>query len=127
MNVQKLLLVGIGGFFGSASRYFLAKTIDDNITRIFPYGTLTVNVAGSFLLGVIYALALKKVSNPEVVSLVLGVGFCGGFTTFSTFAWENMALLQQKGLTDSILYSATSLVLGLLAVWGGFSIVKLIL
>ena len=127
MTIQKLLWVGIGGFFGSASRFFIAKTIDDNITKAFPYGTLTVNIAGSFLLGMIYALALKKVGNPEMVSLVMGVGFCGGFTTFSTFAWENMALIQQKGFMESLLYGAASFILAIFAIWCGYSLVKVVL
>ena len=107
---------------GSASRYFLAKTIDDNVSKVLPYGTFVVNITGSLLLGIIYAITLKKIGSYEAISLVFGVGFCGGFTTFSTFAWENLALIQDKGVAGSLAYCTLSFAAGVLAVWGGFAL-----
>jgi CrcB protein len=126
MTIQSLLLVGAGGFLGSVTRYFVSRTIDTNFNRIFPYGTLTVNILGAFLLGIIYAIALKKTGSSETIKLLLGTGFCGGFTTFSTFAWENLQLISQKNSFEAFAYILASLVIGIVAVWAGFSLVKAI-
>ena len=124
MNIQKLLLVGIGGFTGSVFRYIIARLVDERASRIIPFGTLTVNIAGCFIIGIIYGLLLRKLDMSENVRLLLGVGFCGGFTTFSAFALENLTFIQQKNFGNVLLYSLVSVVLGIMAVWGGFSIVK---
>ena len=124
MNIQKLLLVGIGGFTGSVFRYIIARLVDERASRIIPFGTLTVNIAGCFIIGIIYGLLLRKLDMSENVRLLLGVGFCGGFTTFSAFALENLTFIQQKNFGNVLLYSLASVVLGIMAVWGGFSIVK---
>lgn len=119
MSGYKLLLVGLGGFLGSILRYITVRFVDGKLNAIFPYGTLTVNVLGSFLLGVIYMLALRKVGLTENGRLLLGVGFCGGFTTFSAFALENFNLMQQKFMGTSLLYISLSVVAGILALAAG--------
>jgi len=119
MNIYKLLIIGLGGFIGSISRYLTARLVDEKLNSVFPYGTLAVNVIGSFLLGLIYMLALRKAGLTENGRLFLGVGFCGGFTTFSAFALENFNLLQQKFLGTSVLYVSVSVVAGLLALAAG--------
>jgi fluoride exporter len=124
MSIQSFFLVGLGGFFGSIARYYLVKAVDGSINRIIPYGTLTVNIIGSFLLGIIYALALKKSDSSETIRLLLGTGFCGGFTTFSAFAWENLQLFSQKNTAEALTYILISLIVGFLAVWAGFSLTK---
>jgi CrcB protein len=124
MNIQKLFLVGIGGFAGSVFRYAMARFIDERASRIMPFGTLTVNIIGCFIIGVIYGLLLRKLDLSENIRLLFGVGFCGGFTTFSAFAFENLTFIQQKNFGSVLMYSVASVVLGILAVWGGFSIVK---
>ena len=123
MDIYKILAVGLGGFLGSVSRYITVKSVDEKLNAVFPYGTLAVNIIGSLLLGIIYTLALKKAGVTENWKLFLGAGFCGGFTTFSAFAWENFSLFQQKFIGTSLLYMSASLVLGILAlavgVWIG--------
>src|SRR5688572_13122885 len=119
MNFYKLLLVGAGGFFGSVLRYITSRSIDEKLNAVFPYGTLTVNLIGSFILGVVYAVALKKTGDSENLRLLFGTGFCGGFTTFSAFAFENVNLIGQKFIGVSTLYIGTSLILGFLALWAG--------
>src|SRR5687767_14847234 len=119
MNIYKLFIIGLGGFIGSISRYLTARLVDEKLNSVFPYGTLAVNVIGSFLLGLIYMLALRKAGLTENGRLFLGVGFCGGFTTFSAFALENFNLLQQKLLGTSVLYVVISVVAGLLALAAG--------
>ncbi|HKZ38165.1 MAG TPA: CrcB family protein [Chryseolinea sp.] len=85
MNIYKLLIIGLGGFIGSISRYLTARLVDEKLNSVFPYGTLAVNVIGSFLLGLIYMLALRKAGLTKNGRLFLGVGFCGGFYHFFRF------------------------------------------
>lgn len=119
MNGYKILIVGLGGFIGSAARYVIVKFVDGKLIALWPYGTLSVNIAGSFLLGIIYMLALRKAGLSEDGRLFLGVGFCGGFTTFSAFALENFNLLEQKVMGTSLLYISISVVGSILALAAG--------
>jgi fluoride exporter len=121
MTLYKLIIVGFGGLIGSIARYVTIKGIDEKLNSIFPYGTLLVNILGSFILGLIYALAVKKIGLTENWRIFLGGGFCGGFTTFSTFAWESVNLFEHKNLGVLSAYLIISLMLGCLAiVFGGW-------
>jgi len=126
MNVYKLLAVGLGGFLGSIARYITVRLVDEKYNSVFPYGTLTVNIVGCFLIGFIYSIAARNFSLTENWRLFLGAGFCGGFTTFSAFAWENLNLIQQKHFAETAIYILASLVVGvvsvLVGVWIGRSI-----
>lgn len=124
MDFYKVLVVGLGGFLGSIARYVTVKSVDEKLNTVFPYGTLTVNIAGSFFLGVIYALAIRKTGMTENWRLFTGAGFCGGFTTFSAFALENLNLIQQKMVGTSVAYLSISLVSGLLALAAGVWLVR---
>ena len=119
MNAYKIIIIGLGGFLGSVMRYITVRLVDGKMNTLFPYGTLTVNIIGSFLLGVIYMAALRKAGLSENGKLFLGVGFCGGFTTFSAFALENFNLMQEKFLGTSLLYISLSVVAGILALASG--------
>lgn len=119
MNFYHLLLVGFGGFLGSVSRYVTVKAIDSRLNAAFPFGTLTVNVVGSFILGLVFMLATRKLGMTEQTRLFLGVGFCGGFTTFSAFALENFTLIEQKMAGMSLVYIVVSVVVGILALAAG--------
>jgi len=121
MNFYKLIAIGMGGFIGSIARYIVVKTIDGRMQALFPYGTLMVNFLGSLLLGILYSLTLRKTGMSENWNLFLGVGVCGGFTTFSAFALENFNLLHQK-IGISLLYIITSIAAGLIAMAIGFLI-----
>jgi fluoride exporter len=100
MQLKEIVLVGIGGMTGSVMRYLAGYFIRQDI---FPYATLTVNLAGSFLMGVIMGFAAKQ-QGFDNWRLFLATGICGGFTTFSAFAWENMQLLVQQRLGSFVLY-----------------------
>jgi fluoride exporter len=115
----KLLVIGFGGFLGSILRYVVGKSVDVRMNASFPWGTLTVNVIGSFIIGFVYMLAMRKVGITENWRLFLGAGFCGGFTTFSAFAWENVSLLDQKLIGTSLIYIVSSVVIGILAIVAG--------
>jgi len=114
MNLYQVFIVGAGGFAGSIARFLLARAVDSRLSSILPYGTLVVNVTGSFILGLVFAATIKSPLESETWRLLLGVGFCGGFTTFSAFALENVLLLQQKNYTEFLSYTAVSLVVCLI-------------
>lgn len=121
--IKNLLLVGFGGFIGSTLRYLTYIFIDKRHALSFPMSTFTVNIIGSLVLGIIIGLSLKDNVN-ENMRLFLAVGICGSYTTFSTFALENISLLTQKDLFVSFIYITASIVLGLGAALLGQLIVK---
>jgi CrcB protein len=121
--LKNILLVGAGGFAGSVARYLLSRYMELQILTSFPLGTLTVNIVGCFIIGVIYGLTLRNLASPEI-RFLLATGFCGGFTTFSSFSYESLALLRDGQLWFTFLYMAGSLLAGLAAVWIGLLIVK---
>lgn len=121
--MKALLLVFIGGGTGSIARYLLGKLINDPSQGI-PYGTFAANIIGSLLIGVILGWALKNDSLTSNTTLLLATGFCGGFTTFSTFAYENHVLLKSGDLMTFALYAIASFAIGILAVFGGIELAK---
>ena len=123
--LRTMLLVGLGGFLGSVSRYLVGQGLHRLFDTIFPIGTMTVNIVGSFIIGVIYSLAERdNLVSPEM-RMFLTVGFCGGFTTFSSFAFDNLNLLKDSGFLYLSIYVGGSVFLGLLAVYFGTQIHKL--
>jgi len=123
---KSILLVGLGGGAGSIARFLCQKYIYEWYPHPFPFGTFLVNISGCFLIGIFYALAEKgNLLTPEW-RILLTTGFCGGFTTFSTFAYENLNLLRNGDITYFILYIIASVILGMLATWLGIVLLKLI-
>ena len=123
--MKQLLLVFIGGGFGSVLRFIIGKFLNNTETGV-PHGTFVVNVLGSLLIGVILGLSVRNNTFTENQTLLLATGFCGGFTTFSTFAYENHLFLKSGDFTSFALYTITSFVVGFLAVFGGLYLVKFI-
>ena len=114
--IRNLLLVALGGAGGSVLRYLFS-----NINTSFPWGTFAVNVLGSFLIGLLVGLMSKGVLSPEM-KLLLVTGFCGGFTTFSTFANESFSMMKAGDVLLTALYVGASVIIGILAVWGGMTL-----
>ena len=124
--MKQLFLVFIGGGLGSILRYGISKYLN-NPENAIPYGTLGVNIIGSFLIGLFIGLAIKQSSTINTNTLLfLSTGFCGGFTTFSAFAQENYMLLKAGDMTSFVIYTLTSVVVAILAVLLGFYVVKFI-
>lgn len=121
---SNILIVGLGGGVGSILRYLCQKWINESYQHNFPLATFLVNVFGCLLIGIFYALGEKgNILSPQT-RLLLATGFCGGFTTFSTFAFENMNLLRTGDNFYFLLYAAGSVVLGIAAVFIGSFIIK---
>lgn len=124
--IRTLLLVGAGGFLGSVSRYLASKLIQESVSSAFPYGTFFVNITGCLIIGIIYGISERSEILSTGWKMFLVAGFCGGFTTFSTFANENLALLRDGELFFFMLYSGLSVVLGIGAAYTGVTITKMI-
>jgi len=124
--IKTILLVGSGGFIGSVARFLVSKINFGSALISLSVGTLLVNVVGSLALGSLIGLADHNSGLTNEWRLFLMVGVCGGFTTFSTFAGENLSLLQNGQFAAMALYSGLSVFLGFLAVFLGYTLVKLI-
>jgi fluoride exporter len=117
---KNFLLVGLGGAIGSMLRYAISLLVT---VKQFPYGTFIVNITGSFIIGAVLALSLKNELFSHNWKIFLATGICGGFTTFSAFAAENMALLQSGKYGIALMYILASLLLGIAAVVLGFKLI----
>jgi len=123
--LRTLLVIGTGGFLGSVLRFLVGQGMQRVFNTMFPIGTMTVNIIGSFIIGVVYSLAEREnLINPEM-RMFLAVGFCGGFTTFSSFAFDQLNLLKDSGFLYLSLYLGGSVFLGLLSVYLGTQVYKL--
>lgn len=121
--LQSMLMVGAGGFAGSVLRYLISHYMNLSTQTVFPLGTFIVNLTGSFLIGIIMASSLSEDLNHQM-RLLLATGFCGGFTTFSSFSYEFFSLLQNGHHGYAFLYAISSFAFGLMFVWLGFTLCK---
>lgn len=110
---KAFLLVGIGGFFGSITRYGVTMLTDKYLQISYPLGTFLVNIIGCFILGLLFGMVQRQVLDNNTW-LILATGFCGAFTTFSTFALENNIMLMNKQSATALFYTLASLIIGIL-------------
>ena len=125
--MKELLLVSIGSFFGGGMRFWISKMVQSYTFIAFPFGTMTVNVLGCLIIGFLSGLNWNGggLLSPSV-KMLLTTGFCGGFTTFSTFMNEGYGRMKDGSYTYMMLYLFGSLALGLLAVLAGHYLAKCI-
>lgn len=118
-----LVLVMLGAAVGASSRWLLDQAIQTRRESAFPLGTWTINVTGSLLLGVILGAAAFGPGSPELVALA-GTGFCGGFTTYSTFGFETVRLAEDGSFLEAAINIASSLAIGLAAAVAGWYLAR---
>lgn len=121
--IKQALLVFLGGGVGSVLRFLISRNL--NQLSAIPLGTLLVNFSGSLIIGLVLGLGLKQEVFSANATLLLATGFCGGFTTFSAFSFENQALLKAGDYLNFGIYSAGSIFLGIAAVLLGLWLAKM--
>jgi CrcB protein len=119
--LKNFLLVGVGGGLGAMLRFLVYLSFRNSN---FPYATLLINIAGSFVIGFVIAFGLKEINFPTSLKLFLTTGICGGFTTFSAFSIENVELLQAGRYNAAFFYIIASMCLGIAAAWLGFKLMN---
>jgi CrcB protein len=122
--IKNFLIVGLGGAVGSMLRYGVQKIFQVQTVATFPTGTLLVNIAGCFLIGILWSLVSRSLTWNDEMKLLLMTGFCGGFTTFSAFTLEGIGLLKENRTVLFVIYLSASVLGGLLATFIGIRIVK---
>lgn len=122
--LKSALIVGIGSFAGGMLRFIISYLMKNACSSAFPWGTFIVNLLGCLLIGVFYAIFAKYSSCSHTLCLLLTTGFCGGFTTFSTFSNESLSMLHAGNWVGFISYVSLSVVIGILMTFLGYSIFK---
>jgi CrcB protein len=124
--LRTILIVGTGGFIGSVMRYLVQVWVEKGLTSTFPLGTLIANIAGSFIIGMVFALAEKGNLMSAEWRIFLTVGICGGFTTFSAFAYNNFTMLKEHSFGQLFINIGGNLFFGILAVYLGIVLIRTI-
>lgn len=122
--IKGMILAGCGGFIGTCGRYLVGKLASAMFQGSFPLGTFLVNMIGCLIIGVLFGLLEKTNVMTADEGVLLVTGFCGGFTTFSTFAGDILSLGSKGDWMTSALYLGASVILGVLLVWVGRAIVR---
>ncbi len=115
----KYVMVGVGGCLGSILRFWVGSYIGSRLGTRFPYGTFVVNVTGSFLIGLVFALLTARTQWSPNWRYLIPIGFIGGYTTFSSFEYETFRIIHDGQIGMGFLYVALSVIVGFVAVWGG--------
>ena len=121
---RSVLIVGFGGFIGTAMRFVISRYFQLHINSVFPWSTLLINILGSLLIGIIFGLSEKGDILSAEWRIFLTVGICGGFTTYSSFSNDSFILLQDKEFLRFALYAGISFFFGILTVLIGRNLVK---
>jgi CrcB protein len=122
--MKQLLILGSGGFAGTILRYWVQLFFARHIPILFPIGTFVVNITGCLIIGLLYGLANRHDWLTADWRLFLITGFCGGYTTFSAFAFEGVSMLKQGHYWPFFLYTILSVAVGLLATLLGYAMTK---
>ena len=118
-DLLKYVMVGVGGCLGSILRIWVGSYIGSRMGTRFPYGTFVVNITGSFLIGVVFAVLTARTHWSPNWRYLIPIGFIGGYTTFSSFEFETLRTIQDGQIGLGLFYVALSVIVGFVAVWGG--------
>jgi CrcB protein len=127
MSLSLIWYVAVGGAIGSVARFAVTEAIQSRVSSTFPVATLLINVAGSLLLGFISRVAMDTTSVSDEVRVLLTVGLCGGFTTFSTFTYEAARLIQDGNHRQAGVYAIVSVVMSLVGLFAGLALARMLI
>ncbi|HTV04631.1 MAG TPA: fluoride efflux transporter CrcB [Acidobacteriaceae bacterium] len=125
MKLQKYLLIALGGSLGALARVWIGSSVADKLGMRFPYGTFVVNLTACVIIGFSLELLDKHTGISPAWRYLIPTGFVGAYSTFSTFEWETFAKLQMGDLPIAGVYVVSSIVLGLIGIWGGVVLARL--
>ena len=124
ISLAQILVVMFGGAFGAAARFMVVTKVNEKFGSAFPFGTLSVNVIGSFIMGVLAMILVERLNLDPLLKLGVFVGFLGAFTTFSTFSMDTLGLFEQGHHLRAFSYMFVSVLFSVLAVWLGVFVGK---
>lgn len=124
--MQKYIFIAIGGALGSMARYWVGATVAGRLGTKFPYGTFVINITACLIIGFSLTLLSKRAELNPAWRFLIPVGFIGAYSTFSTYEWETLSTIRSGAFLMALLYAISSLVLGLIAVWGGSVLAEVI-
>ncbi|MFH1991841.1 MAG: fluoride efflux transporter CrcB [Pseudomonadota bacterium] len=122
--MKESILVGLGGFMGANVRYFVSTFVAKNLDPALPWGTLAVNVTGSFIIGMFLVWTTERVLTDPAYRLLVAVGFCGAYTTFSSYAFETVRLMEQGHFLLAIGNFLTNNLLAVLGALAGITLAR---
>jgi len=122
--MKESILVGLGGFLGANLRYFVSTFVAKNLDPALPWGTLIVNVTGSFVIGVFLAWTTERILTDPAYRLLVAVGFCGAYTTFSSYAFETVRLMEQGHFLSAMGNFLANNLLAVLGVLAGITLAR---
>ena len=120
-----IISIFAGGGLGALLRYGVISNIIKILPSTFPYGTLTVNILGALLIGIVYSLLSQKISISENLKLFITVGFLGGFTTFSTFNLDFFQLIESSKIAAAMIYALGTFITTIIGFYAGYSVIRL--
>ncbi|KZN30956.1 chromosome condensation protein CcrB [Pseudoalteromonas luteoviolacea S2607] len=121
--LKTYLMIAVGGAFGACLRFFISDIVLKLAGKGFPFGTLTVNILGSLLMGILYGLIEKQIIEVSPAKALVGIGFLGALTTFSTFSMDSLLLLQQGQIVKMALNITLNVVICIFMAWIGLCLV----
>ena len=124
--MQKYFLIAFGGALGSMARYWVGSTIANRMGTKFPYGTFVINITACVVIGFSLSFLAKRADFNPAWRFLVPVGFIGAYSTLSTYEWETLSTIRTGAFLMAALYAVSSLVFGLIAVWGGSVVAEII-
>jgi CrcB protein len=125
--LQKYFYIALGGALGSIARYSVGSMIASRLGTKFPYGTFVINITACVIIGFSLTYLDKRTGLHSAWRFLVPIGFVGAYSTFSTYEWETLSTIRSGAFLLAALYVVSSLVLGLVAVWGGSALAEAIL
>jgi CrcB protein len=124
--LQKYLYIAVGGAIGSVARYWVGSAVAGRLGTRFPYGTFVINMSACLVIGFVLTFLGRRVDLNPAWRYLIPVGFLGAYSTFSAYEWETLSTLRAGAFALAALYALGSVVLGLIAVWGGAMLAELV-